>query len=259
MTPNAKSLALRFRDNLVMALRFFSRLPTGGGPHERPELGRIAVVLPLAAVIMGISPVAVLVGGAALGLPAYSAATLSVAAMVVIGGAMMEDALADAADGLFGGHTRLRRLEILKDSRHGSYGVAALCLFLLLRVSALGSIIAIDPLLAGLVWLSANVAGRSASLWLAVDLPLARPEGAAATVGALPRRQFIVGAALAALLVFLGAPTLGVLIALPVLALVVWSWGRLCHRLVGGQTGDLIGAAAALGEITVLTVLLIFV
>lgn len=257
--PSAKGHALRFRDDLLMALRFFSRLPTGAGPHERPELSRIAVVLPLAAVIMGIIPIAILIGGVALNLPFYFAAALSVAAMVVVGGAMMEDGLADAADGLFGGHTRLRRLEILKDSRHGSYGVAALCLFLLLRVTALGSVAEANPLMAGLLWLAANIAGRSASLWLAVALPLARPEGAAATAGALPRPQFLLGAAIAALIVLVsGVPTIGVIVALPVLALTVWSWSALCRRLVGGQTGDLIGAAASIGEIAMLSVLLIF-
>ncbi|NGP18731.1 adenosylcobinamide-GDP ribazoletransferase [Devosia chinhatensis] len=235
-------------------------MPTGRAPHERPELGRIAVVLPVAAVIMGVIPIAILVGGVALGLPLFFAAALSVASMVVVGGAMTEDALADAADGLFGGHTRLRRLEILKDSRHGSYGVAALCLLLLIRVTALGSVALTDPLLAGLLWLAANIAGRSASLWLAVALPLARPEGAAATAGALPRRQFVIGAAIAVVLMFLsGVPAMGVLAALPVLTLVIWSWSLLCQRLVGGQTGDLVGAAGALGEVAVLTVLLIFV
>jgi adenosylcobinamide-GDP ribazoletransferase len=260
--PQPSGRALGLTDDLVMALRFFSRLPTGDAPHEKPELGRIAMALPIASVVMGILPVALLIGGVALGLPSFFAAALAVAAMVLVGGGMMEDALADAADGLFGGHTPERRLEILKDSRHGTYGVAALCLFLMLRVTALGSIAAINPLMAALLWLAANIAGRSASLWLAVALPPARSDGASATAGALPRSRFLVGAALATLLVFvLGAPAsslLGVIAALLLLALVTWSWTRFCQRLVGGQTGDLIGAAAALGEVAVLTVLLIF-
>ena len=64
---------------------------------------------------------------------------LAVAAMVIASGAMADDALADAMDGLFGGQTTERRLEIMKDSRHGTYGVAALALFILLRVTALGA------------------------------------------------------------------------------------------------------------------------
>ena len=252
---------LGLKDDLVMALRFFSRLPTGDAPHEKPDLGRIAMALPLASLVMGVVPV-LLLGGVWLGLPGYFAAALAVAAMVLVGGGMMEDSLADAADGLFGGSTRERRLEILKDSRHGTYGVAALCLFLVLRVTAIGAVAATNPLAAAGLWLAANIAGRSGALWVAVTLPPARSDGASAAAGALPLSRFLVGAALASLLVFvIGAPAsslLGVIVALVAVMLVTLGWAALCRRLVGGQTGDLIGAAAGLGEIAALAVLLIF-
>lgn len=260
--PAPPRAGLGLKDDLVMALRFFSRLPSGNSPHETPDLGRIVMALPLAAAIMGVVPVLILIGGIFAGLPPYFAAALAVAAMVLVGGGMTEDALADAADGLFGGSTPERRLDILKDSRHGTYGVAALCLFLLLRVTALGSLAAINPLAAGALWLAANIAGRSAGLWIAVALPPARKDGAAAAAGALPASRFWVGAALAALLVFLlgGPPSglVGVLGALLAAMLATLGWSALCRRLVGGQTGDLIGAACALCEIAALAVLLIF-
>lgn len=250
-------------DDLVMALRFFSRLPTGNREHVTPEMGRMTMALPFAAALMALIPMGILVGGVTIGLPPYFAAALAVGAMVLVGGGMMEDAIADAADGLFGGWTRERRLEILKDSRHGTYGVAALCLFLLLRVTALGSVAAINPLAAAALWTAANIAGRSGGLWLAVALPSARADGAAAAAGALPLFRFCLGGAIALLLMFIiGAPAVSVLgitlAALAVMAM-VWSWTALCRRLVGGQTGDLIGAAGALGEVAALGVLLIFV
>ena len=259
--PEAPRSGLGLKDDLVMALRFFSRLPTGDSPHERPDLGRIAMALPLASVVMGLPPI-LLLGGVWLGLPGYFAAALAVGAMVIVGGGMMEDSLADSADGLFGGSTRERRLEILKDSRHGTYGVAALCLFLVLRVTAIGSVASVNPLAAAGLWLAANIAGRSGALWVAVALPPARAEGASASAGSLPVSRFVVGATLAALLVFvIGAPAsslLGVIGAMVVVGLVVLGWTALCRKLVGGQTGDLIGAAAGLGEIGALAVLLIF-
>ena len=260
--PQAPRGGIGLKDDLVMALRFFSRLPTGDAPHERPDLGRIAMALPLASCIMGVPPILLLLGGIWLGLPPYFAAALAVAAMVLVGGGMMEDSLADAADGLFGGSTPERRLDILKDSRHGTYGVAALCLFLLLRVTALGSIAALNPLAAAAIWLAANIAGRSGALFVALVLPAARSDGAAAAAGALPRSRFLIGAALAALLLFvIGAPAssaLGVIVAALAVALVAWGWSALCRRLVGGQTGDLIGAAAGLGEIAALALLMVF-
>lgn len=249
--------------DLLMALRFFSRLPTGNGAHATPEMGRIAMALPFAAAIMGIIPMGLLVGGVWLGLPPYFSAALACAAMVLVGGGMMEDAIADAADGLFGGWSPARRLEILKDSRHGTYGVAALCLFLALRITALGAVAMVNPLAAAGIWLAANIAGRSAGLWVAAALPPARPDGAAAAAGPLARSRFFIGAGFALMLVFLfGAPAtslVGIVVAIATVGLTVLGWVALCRRLVGGQTGDLIGAAGALGEIVALSALLIFV
>jgi adenosylcobinamide-GDP ribazoletransferase len=248
--------------DLVMALRFFSRLPVGDRPHEKPNLSRIALALPFASVVIGCLPVLVMMGGAWLSMPAFFAAALGVAVSVILTGAMAEDALADSADGLFGGATAERRLEIMKDSRHGTYGVCAIGLYLILRVTALGSIAAINPLVAGGVWMAAMVLGRSGALWLSAELPLARDGGASASAGRVGKRSFGIGLGLAVLIAFVfGAPATGflaVILAVLAMGLVAWSWTATCQRLVGGQTGDLIGALQALIEIAVLAILVIF-
>lgn len=260
--PREPAAGIGLKDDFIMALRFFSRLPTGGAPHQKPDLGRIAMALPLASVAIGIGPVALLIGGVLVGLPPYFGAALAVGGMVLASGAMAEDALADAADGLFGGHGPERRLEIMKDSRHGTYGVAALCLFLVLRVMAIGSMAETSPLAAGAAWLAATIVGRSAGLWVAVVLPPARRDGASAAAGQLSWRGFAVGIAFAGLLLFvLGGPAssvAGIISAVALTMGVAWGWTALCRRLVGGQTGDLIGALVALIEIAALTGLLVF-
>ena len=257
-----QSQSVGLKDDLVMALRFFSRLPTGSSPHLQPELGRIATALPFASLVIGAGPALLLTGGVLLGLPVYFAAALAVAAMILVSGAMADDALADAADGLFGGQTVERRLEIMKDSRHGTYGVAALVLFIVLRIAALGALAMISPLVAAAVWLAAGIVGRSASLWLAVALPPARSDGASAAVGRLRKLSFAIGAVFAAAFLFiLGGPTTSLValaVALLLTVLVIAGWTVLCRRLVGGQTGDLIGAAGALGELAVFAALLPF-
>lgn len=249
-------------DDLIMCLRFFSRLPTGDRPFVAPDLNRIAVGLPFASVVIGFLPALLLMLAAWAGIPSYFAAALAVAAMLAATGAMADDGLADAADGLFGGATVERRLEIMKDSRHGTYGVAALGLYLLLRVTALGAVAAYNPLAAAGIWLAATVLGRSGSLWLSLQLPNAREGGASAAVGRVGRRSFYAGAGFAVLLAFvLAAPftsLIAVLLALLATAGVALGWTWACRRLIGGQTGDLIGALGALIEIAVLTVLLIF-
>ncbi|MEO9296787.1 adenosylcobinamide-GDP ribazoletransferase [Devosia alba] len=260
--PGIRPGGIGLTDDFIMAVRFFSRLPTGSFPHQKPELNRIAMALPLASLAIGAGPALLLLGGGLVGLPGYFAAALAVGALVLVSGAMAEDALADAADGLFGGQSPARRLEIMKDSRHGTYGVAALCLFIMLRVTGLGAVAASSPLAAAAIWLAASIAGRSGALWLVVALPAARPGGLAATAGAVSGRSFAVGAVFAVLLLFvLGGPATNLLalgLAIAAALAVMAGWSALCRRLVGGQTGDLIGALGALVEIAVLAALLPF-
>ena len=251
---------LRLSDDLLMGLRFFSRLPTGSAPHVRPNLSRIALALPFTSVVIGAGPVAVLLGLEWLNAPHLFAVAVAVAAMVAVTGAMAEDALADAMDGLFGGHDIERRLEIMKDSRHGTYGVCAIVLLLALRITAVGSIA--NPLAAAGVWLAAGVMARSGALWLTVALPPARSGGAAATAGRVSRQAFGIGAVFMVVLSFVlsafAVGVFGLILAYALGALVVWGWVTLCRRLVGGQTGDLIGALTALLEVTALAAFLIF-
>lgn len=261
--PQPEAYGWRLADDLIMGLRFFSRLPTGDSPFEKPNLNRIAVGLSFTSVAIGFVPAMLMMLAAWLGVPSYFAATLGVAAMLVATGAMADDALADSADGLIGGATIERRLEIMKDSRHGTYGVAAIGLYLLLRVTAIGAVAAYNPLAAGAIWLASTVIGRSASLWVSVALPNAREGGASASVGRVSRKAFFAGMGFAVLLGFvLAAPftsVVAVILSLAAAAGVAAAWVWTCRKLIGGQTGDLIGALQALIEVAVLTVLLVFV
>ncbi len=243
-----------------MGLRFYSRLPTGGAPHLRPNLSRMAMALPFTSLVIGLGPAAILLGLEWLGAPHLFAAAVAVAGMVLVTGAMAEDALADAADGLFGAQTVEERLAIMKDSRHGSYGVCAIVLLLLIRVTAVGSIG--NPLAAAGVWLAAGVMARSGALWLTAALPPARSGGAAATAGQVSRQAFGIGAvfmvALSFVLAAFAVGVFGLIVAFAVGGLVVWGWVSVCRRLIGGQTGDLIGALQALLEAGVLAAFMTF-
>jgi len=252
---------MRLGDDLLMGIRFFSRLPTGAAPHRRPNLSRIALALPFTSLVIGLGPALLLLGLEWLNVPHLFAAALAVAAMIVVSGAMAEDAIADSVDGLFGGHDVEQRLAIMKDSRHGTYGVCAIAMLLLLRVTAIGSVG--DPLEAAGTWLAATVMARSGALWLTVALPAARVGGAAATAGQVTRQAFGIGAVFMVVLSFVLAgfavSVLGLAVAYGLGALVVWGWVTLCRRLIGGQTGDLIGALMALIEVAVLTAFMVFV
>ena len=108
---------------LAAALQFLTRVPIrtdGAVPHHRA-----VPWFPIAGALIGAA-----VGGVAAGMNELVAtpvaATLAVITGLLITGAFHEDGLADVADAFGGGWTVERRLEILKDSRHGTYGVAAL-------------------------------------------------------------------------------------------------------------------------------------
>jgi adenosylcobinamide-GDP ribazoletransferase len=251
----------RLADDLLMGLRFYSRLPTGPGPHRRPDLSRIAMALPFTSLVIALGPALILLGLEWLNTSHLFAAALGVAALVIVTGAMSEDALADAADGLFGGHTIEDRLAIMKDSRHGTFGVCAIVLLLIVRVTAIGS--AANPLAGAGILFTSQVMSRSGALWLTAALPSARSGGASAGAGQVSRQAFGIGAVFTVVLSFVLAGfavgILGLIIAYGLAALVVWGWITLCRRMIGGQTGDLIGALQALIEISVLTAFTIFI
>ncbi|SFZ85820.1 cobalamin-5'-phosphate synthase [Devosia enhydra] len=254
--------ALGLRDDVIMALRFFSRLPTGDSPHLPPDLNRIALGLPFASLLIGLVPALLLLMLALLGLPPLFAAGLAIGLHLLLSGAMSEDALADAADGLFGGMTVERRLEIMRDSRHGTFGVAALCLLLVLKLVALGTIASGNALESAALWLGAGVLARSIGLFLAHALPPLRRDGASASAGQPRRTPLLIGLIFALGIGFLlVGPALGLIpliVSVVFAAGAVFAWGLACHRLVGGQTGDLVGAAQALAELAIFTAFLLF-
>lgn len=249
-------------DDFAMGVRFFSRLPLGDVQAGSPSLARIAPALPFVSLAIGAGPALVLMGLTWLGAPSLVAAAIAVGVMIGVTGAMSEDALADAADGLAGGSTIERRLEIMKDSRHGTYGVVAIVLHLVIRIAGLGAVAALNPLAAGGLLLAASVIARSGSLWLAAELPAAREGGAAASAGRPSRRAFAIGLGFALILTFiLAGPFVGgagLVLAALVALVIATGWVWICRRLVGGQTGDLIGALQALLETAVLAVFVIF-
>jgi len=116
--------------DLAACLRFYSRLPVPrlhgeGDIHAAPDFRTAPRMLPLAGLILALPAALTLLAARGLGLGPFLAAALALTVMVLVTGALHEDGLADLADGC-GGATRERRLEIMRDSRLGSYGAIAL-------------------------------------------------------------------------------------------------------------------------------------
>ncbi|MBX9907363.1 MAG: adenosylcobinamide-GDP ribazoletransferase [Beijerinckiaceae bacterium] len=246
----------------AICLRFYSRLPVPRMPgegdiHTLPDFRLVPRAVPLAALVIGLPAALVALGAGLAGVSPLLAATLAVTALVLTTGGLHEDGLADSADGLFGGQTPERRLEIMKDSRIGSYGALALGLSLLLRVTALSAILtAAGPWGAAGAVLIAAIMSRSTGVALVANHPPARPAGASAAVGR-PTRGTVWWAAgltiVGSLAIAIGVPMSmwGLAIGSQLTALAVIRLGRLAERLIGGQTGDIVGAAQQIAEIAV--------
>jgi adenosylcobinamide-GDP ribazoletransferase len=238
--------------DLKAAVLFCTRLPI---PHVAAitgaDVARAAWAFPVAGAIVGAIAAGVYWLAGVAGLPPWPAAALAVAATLVVTGCLHEDGLADVADA-FGGHTRERRLEIMRDSRVGTYGACALSMSLLLRTAALASIAA--PAVVAPVLIAAHTAARAGMPLFMGLVPRARVDGLSVGVGR-PLPVSVAAAVLLgviALFVALGPAAGFFAIVLLAAALALLAW--LCIRQFGGQTGDVLGAVEQLGEIAILLV-----
>ena len=239
--------------DLAAALGLLTRLPCGWLPQHRDAAGfaRSVWAYPLVGFGIGATGGAVLAAGLALGLPPLLAAFWSLAATLLLTGGFHEDGLADTADGFGGGRTAARKLEIMRDSRIGSYGALALLLALGLRATALAALPG-GPLTQVLAAGAAAALGRGAILLLLRWLPAARPDGMAAALGH-PAPAPLLAGLLLALLPLLALPAAWA--ALPLVLLAALGLGAMARRQVGGLTGDVLGAVAVLGEVVALSVM----
>ncbi|HME86721.1 MAG TPA: adenosylcobinamide-GDP ribazoletransferase [Roseiarcus sp.] len=235
------------------ALAFFTRVPLARGDGQPLDMNRIAWAAPVAGAIVGLVGAGVLAATQVFGLPRLISAGLATAALIGVTGALHEDGLADTADGFGGGSTRDRKLEIMRDSRIGAFGAVALTLSILIRVGALAAA------LKGGFW---NAAGalilvaalsRAGALMPLAALGPARADGAGATAGRLDPAAFAASCGVALVIaVIVGILATGFWRALAAAfasAIGAAAMTALARRQIGGQTGDVAGAAQQWAEI----------
>lgn len=236
----------RFGD-IAVALSLLTRLPVRLPDTAYARGAQAAWAYPLVGLVLG--GVAGLAGWLVSPLGDGLAALVVLAVSVILSGAMHEDGLADCADGFWGGWDRARRLEIMKDSQIGTYGVVALILGFAARWWALEQLIATGYILAPV--LTVAVMSRAGMPVLMAWLPNARDTGLSQSVG----RPTTLTAGLAVLVAFgIGSVSLGLDIVPAALfaGAVVLGCGMLARAKIGGQTGDVLGASQQLSEIALL-------
>lgn len=235
---------LHLAKDTLAAFGLLTRIPV---PFTAPRPNGVWA-WPLVGMVTG--AVALTLGGLAQagGVLAGVSAVLVIATQAVLTGALHEDGLADCADGFWGGHDKARRLEIMKDSRIGSYGAMALMLALMARWSALAALIgagawglALAPMILSRAAMGVVMAGLPNARAGGLSAQHGRPSGAAALAG--------VGIALALCLGFAGWAALALALAVGVVTAGV---ALVARGKIGGQTGDVLGATQALTEIAAL-------
>jgi len=237
-----------------IALQFFTRLPIPGWVGFQPEwLQHASRYFPLvgcvvAAVAAGVYALAALV------LPAPLAAVLSTAASIYVTGAFHEDGFADTCDGLGGGMTRERVLEIMKDSRVGAYGAIGIICMLGVKCTALAML---PPTSAIAALFLAHPLSRLAATGLIWRMDYARDQGKAKPLAQqMHNGEFAIAAITAllpgAVLVATGLLKPAALMACVGAAALAAFWlARKFQARLQGYTGDCLGAVQQLAEVAI--------
>jgi len=232
--------------SLRSAVAFLTVVPIAaedGVPGER--LGR--AYFPAVGALLGLLAGAAVVLVAAVTTPLVGAVA-GVAVLAILTGGLHLDGLADAADGLLSPHAGARRLEIMRDSRIGSFGAVALLLVLAGDVAALAGL---SPGRAVIALVVAGAMSRWAMLGLVAMLPYVRSDGlGVAAAGQHRRFDLLLGSLTVALVALLDwrHSLVALLVVVVTATLVAW----LARRRIGGATGDVYGAATELCQLAVL-------
>jgi adenosylcobinamide-GDP ribazoletransferase len=255
----APGLLARLTGDIAMMLRFYSRLPVPvfafeREPHAMPDFSTKAWAVPLAGATIGVIAAGMGLGALALGLSPLIAAILVIATTVFITGCFHEDGLADSADGLWGGMTPERRLEIMKDSRIGSYGAAALGLSLLLRAAGWSELFRLLDGQAAWFVIAIAAASRTLALVPTQGLEPATAHGLGAKAQKPGEKALGIGLFLSLSLLAGVASAhhllVGLVVTASALVFVLWWITAMARAKIGGYTGDILGASQQLIEIT---------
>ncbi|MFN3400275.1 MAG: adenosylcobinamide-GDP ribazoletransferase [Ferrovibrio sp.] len=256
----------RWGSDLRLALMLLTRLPTGrSASPDDATVARAAWIFPVVGLLVGATGGGVFMLASHLGLGIASAALLAMGMQVLLTGALHEDGLADTADGFGGGRSRERKLEIMRDSRIGTYGVVALVLILSLRFTALqdiaSNLLSISDELDEatgqnsaviIALIAAGALSRAAMAVVWYLLPPARSDGLAASSGAVSFGSAVAAAVIAALIAFATLPGFAFIVACAAAAILAFAVAALAHWQIRGHTGDVLGATQQITEVGVL-------
>lgn len=235
--------------SIIAAFQFLTIFPTLiKRMFTSQEMGRAVAYFPLVGIVLGLCLYAVNFFAQKI-FPSDVSSAITIFAWVVFTRAFHLDGFMDTCDALFGGWTPERRLEIMKDSRMGAFGVAGGILVLLMKYTALHSSFNLFPAL-----ILATTLGRWASPLIIYSFPYARDEGMVIEMKKNVRLQEVIIATLiAGTLSFYIYSWMGLLLML-ISAVIAVCIALYAMRLLNGLTGDIYGTVTTTVEMFILIV-----
>jgi adenosylcobinamide-GDP ribazoletransferase len=257
-------LAKALRLETVQLLRFYTRFPIPplsfeADPYAAPDFSKSIRSLPFVAIFIALPSVFMIALGVLIELPAPIIAVLAIAATALATGAFHEDGLADTADSIGGGMSAKRRLEIMRDSRIGSYGSMALILVVMLKIFAISALLnryGVSNTMLSII--SAAMLSRVVGLLPHMILPSARQDGRSAEVAKPQPAPALLAILISLIFCFIALADFGYLkitlavLTIAALAFLICIWTK---RKINGQTGDILGAIQQISEVTLLVAL----
>lgn len=239
-------------DDLLNAMAFLTRFPVPRRAGISPGLARAYRAFPLIGALIGavIACADLLLLRA--GLSQMPAAALALGVGMLLTGAIHEDGLADIADGFGGGRDKVGKLEIMRDSRLGTFGALALLVSFAAKAGTLAVLPRGDILLDMIV---IHALSRAPLAVIAARMPYARDDGLAVASGRPDARTAFASCFVAAVIALVCLPFGAAIRAMLVVAAAAFCLAILAHRQIGGQTGDVLGAAEQVGEVALLALL----
>ena len=240
-------------DDFKTAVAFLTRLPM---PHPHgpmpPNFVRAHRMFPVVGGLIGAAAGLICLGLRHVGVPDLAAAALALGVSAILTGALHEDGLADVADGFGGGRDRAAKLEIMRDSRLGTYGALILLVSFAAKLSALAAIpdAHVVPCL-----IAAHALARGILPSMSANLPYARNDGLARGAGQPDAATASIAAGVAVILALLALSWTDAMLAAFLAALSGLGMAWLAQRQIGGQTGDVLGGAEQIGETAILVLL----
>lgn len=240
-------------DDFKTAVAFLTRLPMPHPDGAMPaNFVRAHRMFPVVGALIGAAVGLLCLGLRVAGVPDLAAAALALGGSVLLTGALHEDGLADIADGFGGGRTREAKLEIMRDSRLGTYGAVILLVSFAAKSSAMAALPSgyIVPSL-----IAAHALGRGVLPAMSLNLPYARKDGLARNAGQPDATTAVIAGGLALLIALLSLPWSSALFAALLAAVCGAGVAWLALRQIGGQTGDVLGGAEQVAETAILVML----